>query len=328
MKIGFTYDLRADYLAQGYSDIQTAEFDREDTIDEIENALLQLGHKVERIGSCKSLIDQLAAGHRWDLVFNICEGMYGFSREGQVPAILEAYQIPYTFADALCMSVSLHKGLTKAILSSNGLPTPKSFLIKTDDDLSQVNLKYPVFAKPVAQGTSKGIDAASKIDSQDALQKTCQQILQQFNEPVLVEEFLPGREFTVGILGTSPNAFALGTLEIVMLEGADQDVYSYRNKEECESLVDYRWVDAKTDSVVACAEVLAVKAWELLNGRDAGRVDLRCNSAGVPEIIEVNPLAGLHPTHSDLPMLATAVGMEYLELIRRIVESAAQRVRQ
>ncbi len=326
MRIGFTFDLRADYLAQGYDEFQTAEFDRPETIAAIESALTQLGHQVERIGNCKSLVAHLARGDRWDLVFNICEGMFGFAREAQVPAILEAYEIPHTFADALSMSVCLHKSLTKAVLQSSGLPTPKSHLIETESQISEVHLPLPMFAKPVAQGTSKGVNAASRIGSYEELVSTCRGLLTQFREPVLVEEYLPGREFTVGILGTSSEAYALGTLEIVMRDGADKEVYSYRNKEECESLVEYRLVKSEEDSVVAESELLALQAWQVLSGRDAGRVDLRCNAAGNPEIIEVNPLAGLHPTHSDLPMLANALRIEYVDLIERIVASALVRV--
>ena len=326
MRIGFTFDLRADYLAEGYDEFQTAEFDRPDTIDAVERALTQLGHQVERIGNFKSLVSRLTRGDRWDLVFNICEGMFGFAREAQVPAILEAFEIPFTFADALSMSVCLHKALTKSVLTAAGLPTPRSYLIESESQISEVDLPLPMFAKPVAQGTSKGVDAASRISSYTELAPTCRGLLSQFREPVLVEEYLPGREFTVGILGTGSDAYALGTLEIVMRDGADQDVYSYRNKEDCESLVEYHLVSAAEDSVVKEAEELALRAWRVLSGRDAGRVDLRCNATGEPEIIEVNPLAGLHPTHSDLPMLATALGVEYIVLIQRIIDSALVRV--
>ena len=123
MKIGLTYDLRSDYLAAGYSEEETAEFDREDTIEAIENALSDLGHQPERIGHARRLVEALCQGHRWDLVFNIAEGMRGMGREAQVPAILDVYGIPYTFSDPLVMSLTLHKGMTKQILRDAGLPT-------------------------------------------------------------------------------------------------------------------------------------------------------------------------------------------------------------
>ncbi len=326
MNIGITYDLRSDYLEEGFSEEETAEFDRPDTIDAIESALLQLGHQVDRIGRGKSLIKRLAAGDRWDLVFNICEGMHGISREAQVPAMLDLYQIPYTFADPLVMSVCLQKDLTKTIIRSAEIPTPKSFLVRELLDLANCRLAFPVFAKPLAQGTSKGITQDSKVESIESLAEVCRDLLKSFGEPVLVEEFLPGREFTVGILRTDNDARVLGTLEITMREGADCEIYSYRNKEECESLVDYRLVFPNDDEQVRQAETLALRAWKSLGGRDAGRIDVRCDAAGHPQFIEANPLAGLHPTHSDLPMLAMSLGMSYLELISDIIESAKSRI--
>jgi D-alanine-D-alanine ligase len=125
-------------------------------------------------------------------------------------------------------------------------------------------------------------------------------------------------------LGTAEHARVLGTLEIILRENAEQSVYSYKNKEECEELVEYRLVQAKNDPLVAEAERIALASWRALGGRDGGRIDLRCDADSQPQFIEANPLAGLHPWHSDLPMLATAVS--YVELIREIVESAANRV--
>jgi D-alanine-D-alanine ligase len=143
---------------------------------------------------------------------------------------------------------------------------------------------------------------------------------------VIVETFLPGREFTVGITGTGAAAVVVATVEIVLLTGAEADAYSYVNKERCEELVEYRLVHAADDSQVAEAERFALAAWRILNCRDGGRVDLRCDAAGAPSFLEVNPLAGLHPEHSDLPILATKSGLSYAELIGRIVASAEPRV--
>jgi D-alanine-D-alanine ligase len=325
MYVGITYDLRDEYLAEGHGEEATAEFDRVETIDAIAAGLLELGHQVDRIGRARQLVRRLAAGDRWDLVFNICEGLKGMAREAQVPAILEVFDIPYTFADPLVMSLCLHKGLAKMVVERAGLPTPKSRLIESLEDLDQLALSYPLFAKPVGEGTGKGITPASRISSRAELVDVCQQLLLQYRQPVLVEEFLPGREFTVGILGTGSRAAVLGTLEIILLRDAEPGVYSYVNKERCEELVEYRLV-RPDDPQVRLAEETTLAAWRALGGRDAGRLDLRCDAAGVPQFMEANPLAGMHPSHSDLPMLATAVGMPYVELVRRIVESARERV--
>lgn len=326
MDIGLTYDLRDEYLAAGYNEEQTAEFDRADTIDSIEGALTQLGHSVDRIGHAKQLVSRVAGGDRWDLVFNICEGLHGLARESQVPSILEVYNIPCTFADPLVMSLCLHKGITKMVVGRAGVPTPRFHVVERLADLAKVDLRYPLFAKPVAEGTGKGVTPASRVTVNSRLLPVCRQLLDRFRQPVLLEEYLPGREFTVGLLGTGDSAEVLGTLEIILRPEAEEGVYSYVNKEKCEELVEYRLVRPEDDVEVQQAEQIALTAWRVLNCRDGGRIDLRSDASGLPQFLEANPLAGLHPQHSDLPMLATALGMSYVDLIGRIVDSAAQRV--
>jgi D-alanine-D-alanine ligase len=329
MRIGLTYDLRSAYLAEGYGEEDTAEFDREDTIDSLAAAIEAAGHVVDRIGWAPALVQRLAVGERWDLVFNICEGLRGLGREAQVPAILDVYGIPYTFADPLTASVALHKEWTKQIVRAAGLPTADSLLVASESDAAALRaslpLSFPLLAKPVGEGTGKGVSPDSVVHDVDALVGVTRRLLARYAQPVLVERFLPGREFTVGLLGTGSDARVLGTLEILLGADAERDVYSYLNKEECESRVAYPFVPP-TDPVVADAEHIALSAWRALGCRDAGRVDLRCDASGQPMFIEVNPLAGLHPKHSDLPMLATAIGMSYEQLIAGIIDSAARRI--
>jgi len=244
-----------------------------------------------------------------------------------VPALLDVYDIPCTFSDPLRMALCLHKGMTKAVVREAGVPTPASALVETPDDLGRVALRYPLFAKPVAEGTGKGVTPASRVADAGALREVCGQLLARYCQPVLVEEFLPGREFTVGLVGSGEEAAVLGTLEIVLRPTAEPGIYSYVNKEFSEELVDYPLVRATEDEEVRRAEEVALRAWRALGCRDAGRIDLRSDAAGRPHFLEVNPLAGLHPQHSDLPMLCTALGMAYVELIDRIVRSAATRCR-
>lgn len=325
VRIGLTYDLRSEYLAMGYSPEETAEFDRDDTITSIATALRVLGHEADRIGHLRQLVQRLAAGDTWDLVFNICEGLSGPAREAQVPALLEAWNIPCTFSDSLMLAVCLHKGLTKMLVAQAGLPTARFHLVESPKDISAVSLPYPLFAKPVSEGTGKGVSAASVITSPAQLEDVCRDLLQRFSQPVLVETYLPGREFTVGILGSGDEARILGTLEVRLLDAAEPGAYSYVNKERCEELVQYQLASSADDPEAAAVENLALSAWRVLKGRDAGRIDIRSDASGIPHFIESNPLAGLHPEHSDLPIIATAVGMEYIELIRAIVDSAATR---
>lgn len=326
LTIGLTYDLRPEYLAAGYGEEETAEFDRPETVEALAATLQQLGHAVDRIGNVHQLVRRLASGDRWDVVFNICEGLHGRARESQVPALLDAYEIAYTFSDPLITAVCLDKRMTKLIVRDAGVPTPRFVLVEQLSDVSSVDLTYPLFTKPVAEGTGKGVTAASKVLDASQLLANCRDLLQRFRQPVLVEEFLPGREFTTGLLGTGAAARVLGTLEIVLLPKADAEVYSYTNKEFCEDRVEYRLVTPSDDPVVAEVEALALTAWRALGCRDGGRMDLRCDGRGRPQFVEVNPLAGLHPQHSDLPMLATAVGMEFGELLAHIVASAACRI--
>jgi D-alanine-D-alanine ligase len=323
LKVGLTYDLRDDYLKEGYSQEEIAEFDFPGTIDALEKVIHDIGYQPDRIGNIKSLVRRLAAGDRWDLVFNITEGLYGFGREAQVPAILDAYNIPYTFSDPLGQALTLHKGMTKHVVRDLGIPTPAFAVVESAEDLSRVNLPYPLFAKPIAEGTGKGITSVSKIANQQELYDVCLNILQNFKQPVLVETYLPGREFTVGILGSGNEARALGALEIVLNPDAEKNAYSYENKERCEELVQYILVN---DEEAKRAMDTALKVWRALNLKDAGRVDLRSDTAGVPNFMEVNSLAGLNPVHSDLPILCTQLGISYHELINLIIESALKRV--
>ncbi len=323
MRVGITYDLRADYLAAGYGEEETAEFDRPDTIAAIENAIRTLGHQPECIGNLQALVGRLAAGARWDLVFNIAEGLHGYGREAVIPALLEAYAIPCTFSDPLVMALTLHKGVAKRVIRDQGILTPAFVVAEDGAALARIDLPFPLFVKPVSEGTGKGVTTASKVGTQYELMAVGLELITKFKQPVLVESFLPGREFTVGILGSGSAARVMGAMEIILLPNSDPEVYSYRNKEICEEVVEYRLVD---DPCAQAAMATALAAYLALNCLDGGRVDLRCDGAGHPHFIEVNPLAGLHPEHSDLCILATKVGMPYQELIATIIASAMARV--
>jgi len=328
MHIGLTYDLRSEYLSQGYTEDETAEFDREDTIAALENALHILGHTTDRIGNARQLIKRLAGGDQWDLVFNIAEGLNGIGREAQVPAILDAYAIPYTFSDPLVMSLALHKGMTKRVIRDAGLPTSAFMTVERPEDVTAVAFDPPFFIKPAAEGTGKGISPASIVRRQKDLRAACERLLSRYRQPVLVERFLAGREFTVGIVGSGPAAEILGTIEVHLLPNAEPDVYSYSNKEKCEDRVEYRLVRADAEPLIAEVEAIALQAWRVLGCRDGGRIDLRCDENGRPQFMEVNPLAGLHPQHSDLPIICSQRGIPYTQLIAWIIASAEPRVRQ
>jgi len=324
MTVGLTYDLREDYLKQGFTLEETAEFDRSDTIEAIEKAVQIAGFSTDRIGNVKELCYQLVNGKRWDIVFNICEGFYGIGREAQVPALLDAWNIPYVFSDPLVMSLTLHKGMTKAVIRDTGIPTADFWIVQEPSDIDNVKIPYPLFVKPVAEGTGKGITAKSVVNSLSELEERCHYLLSAFNQPVLVEKFLSGREFTVGITGTGKDAESIGLMEVILKQNAEQNVYSYFNKEEYKTVVDYQLAEEK---IAKSCEEVALNSWKVLGCQDGGRVDLRCDEKGIPNFIEVNPLAGLHPINSDLPILAGKNGIQYNELISRIMKSAIKKVK-
>ena len=322
MYIGLTYDLRSDYLKLGFSEEETAEFDKESTVEDIERALRSLGHETERIGHVKELAARLVHGQRWDLVFNICEGMHGIGREAQVPAILDAYNIPYTFSDPLVLSLTLHKGMTKRVIRDAGIPTPEFSIVSSPADIELVVLPYPLFVKPNAEGSGKGIALNSKVMNKQELIETCSYLWKTIQGALLVETHLPGREFTAGVLGTGKEAFSVGCMEVNFNTRAKDTIYSYEMKTNFEDYMTYSLPEKEIEKKVCD---LAVNAWRVLECRDGGRIDIRLDGVGIPNFIEVNPLAGLNEQTSDLPILARMNGYDYLFIMKTIIDSAMNR---
>jgi D-alanine-D-alanine ligase len=320
MQIGLTYDLKSYYLAKGFSREEVAELDCEETIDAIASALERHGHDVERIGCLEQLMQVLLQGKRWNLVFNIAEGLYGIAREAQIPGLLDAYQIPHPFSSTEVLAVALDKSLTNAVMKSYQVPVADFRVVRQEQDIAKVNLSFPLFVKPVAEGTSKGITARSVIHNQQELAIRCLELLGEFHQPVLVETYLPGREFTVGLLGSGEDAQVLGVMEVRLHGAAETQGYTFENKQQYEDRVSYHLVD---EPEVA---QLALKAWSALHCLDAGRVDVRMDAQGKPVFLEVNPLAGLNPNYSDLCILCKLIGLPYDELINSIIQSCLKRL--
>jgi len=322
LSIGLTYDLRSEYLKAGYTEEETAELDSETTVAAIESALISLNHSVERIGGIKSLTAFLASGKRWDLVFNIAEGLHGVSREAQVPALLDAYEIPYTFSHPLTLCAALNKPTAKRLARGHGIRTADFCVIENPEDISGINIPYPLFCKPANEGSSKGVGAYSFVQDKEQLNKTVTALLEKFRQPVLIEEYLPGKETTVGILGTGFGARVLGVMEICF-NAPSGEGYSYDNKINYLEKIQYRAADKKTADECGA---LALNVWRALDCRDAGRVDVKYDRKGKPAFIEINPLAGLNPEYSDLPILCGLINMPYGALIEEILNSAAKRI--
>ena len=321
MKVGLTYDLRSWYIDRGYSMDETAEFDKQETVDALENSLKLMGHETEPIGNTFQLVEALAAGKRWDIVFNIAEGLYGDGRESVVPAILDQYKIPYVFSGPVIMGLSLNKHLAKLVAASAGVPVSPGYLVTELNDLKKCNLTYPLFVKPVSEGTGKGITENSLVHFPIELEKMVRWILDEFHQPALVEEYLPGREFTVGIVGYGEEAKAIGGMEVMTINNLP---YSVEVKENYQNYCSYKPLDS--DIADECKSV-ALCAWKALDAVDAGRIDIKADRNGRICFIEANPLAGLNPVHSDLPILARMYGIEYQTLLEMIMKAALKRIK-
>lgn len=321
MKVGLTFDLRSWYTDRGYSMDETAEFDKQETVDALDNSLKKMGHETEAIGNTFQLIEALASGKRWDMVFNIAEGLYGDGRESVVPAILDQYKIPYVFSGPVIMGLSLNKHLAKLVVSGAGVPVSPGLMISQPKDLDKVNLVYPLFVKPVSEGTGKGITRKSLVNTASELEFMVTWILREFRQPALVEEYLPGREFTVGVVGYGEEAKIIGGMEVIC---ADNLPYSVEVKENYQNYCKYKPLD---EDIAGECKTVALGAWRALNAVDAGRIDLKADRNGRICFIEANPLAGLNPVHSDLPILSRMYGIEYQNLMEMIMYEAIRRIK-
>jgi D-alanine-D-alanine ligase len=232
LSIGLCYDSKEEYLAAGHSKLEVAEFDDEGVIAGLEETLTGLGHRVERVGRGQALAARLLAGKRWDLIFNVAEGLRGRARESQVPALCELFDQPYTFSDPVTCGLTLDKSLAKRVVRDAGLPTPGFIVVRSLADIESGLNGSPMFVKPLAEGSSKGVSAHSIVNNRKQLLKTCTRLLPDFPDGLLVEELLPGREVTVGVVGNAPRARVVAVMEVVWNERSEVDAYTQLNKDE------------------------------------------------------------------------------------------------
>lgn len=320
--IGLCYDQKEDYQAAGFSPEAVMEFDDEETVAGIADTLASLGHRVERVGRGVELARRLVAGERWDLLFNIAEGVAGRSREAQVPALAEMFGQPYTFADPLTCALTLDKAMAKRVVRDAGLPTAEFAVAADPTALEAVDLPFPLFIKPVAEGSSKGVTGQSLVISHEHLRSAGTALLERFGQPVLVERYLPGREVTVGIVGNGSGARVLAVMEVTIAAGDEGHAYTAVNKKEWQERVRYRLVE---DGLAEQAGRLALAAYHVLGCRDAARIDLRSDATGQLNFLEANPLPGLNKDWSDLPLMVRLAGGTFQELVAAIVEAACRR---
>jgi D-alanine-D-alanine ligase len=335
VRLGITYNLKPDAPPVVGEPIDAyEEFDSEETVDAIDRALRGLGHDVERLGAGPSLFDALGRrdkSQRLDGVFNFAEGIGGRGRESQVPALLEMLGIPNTGSDPVALALALDKGLAKIFAAAQGIPTAPFVLVGTDEVLPPVELVYPLFAKPVAEGSSMGIRGNSICRDEAELRERVGQLQHDYHQPVLIEEFLPGEEYTVGVVGNGAGAEVVGLMEVLPRDAGGDFVYSLEVKRDYLNRVRYVMTDElmssgrATPARIDAVRGLALSVHRAFGCRDVSRVDIRCDRAGRPSFIEVNPLPGLNPVHSDLVIIARGHGWTYDALIGRIISAAIDR---
>lgn len=325
LRIGITYNLKKDFLSNEKLPTDFAEeFDTEETIDAIKNVLENDGHKVFKLGGDNGLFERLR-DISVDIVFNIAEGSKGRNREAHIPAILEFMDIPYTGSDPLTLSLTLDKSMAKRVVASEGIPTPKFKKIYRFEDLEGLDLKYPLFIKLCYEGSSKGIRLDSKVIDRSALEEKVRWLLKDYGPPILIEEFVKGPEFTVGVIGNDPPAI-LGVMQIEIKGFLPEDaIYSLEVKREWEDRVCYHCPPPITNDLLERIKEVALGAYRVLECRDVSRVDIRVGEDGIPYFLEINPLPGLSPIYGDLPIMAKKMGWNYEELIRTILNNALKR---
>ena len=325
--VGITYDLKTDW--QGGKDDPvdaTAELDGHRTIECIKAALESAGHKVVLIGGARQLISRQAKnGLKVDIVFNISEGFKGRNRESQVPALLDLYDIPFVGADALSLGVTLDKVMAKKCFIAEGIPTARYFKATTEDDLTQLNtIGFPLFVKTLHEGTSKGITQSSRVENLEQLKVQVEHICRNYKQPALVEEFIKGTEFTVGVIGNSqPKAMPVVQYAMAGQTFLGNEFYSYRHV--AEKLVEHICPARIDDRLARRLQELAVRVYKAVDCRDFGRVDFRVDEAGNPYVLEINPLPNLSPDDVFV-LFGRVVGMSYNQIINKIMDEALERL--
>lgn len=320
-----------------------AEFDRKETIQEICNAIASDGHKSYFLPADSNLPFALR-DLRPDICFNIAEGLGGDAREAQVPALLEMLRIPYTASRVLANAIALDKTMTKRIWRERGLPIAEfQEFVHGSEPLSPM-LRYPLFAKPAREGTGMGVDEKAVINTPKELRQRVSWIIREYKQPALVEEYLPGREFTIGVLGRedgilfsrrpdyyrSDGFHRFNTLEVDARQSVTPGIYGHTAKTLTNE-------DAGVPGFICPANVtkqlgeklhrLAIAAHKAIGAVDVSRVDMRMDSLGQPKLIEINTLPGLTPGFSDLCVIANSEGITYRDLILEILYLGASRFR-
>jgi len=327
MRIGLAYDLKiAVPLDKAGPEDALEEYDSKETVELIAAALTAAGHSVVMLGGGGEFLDNIRR-EPVDIVFNIAEGRGNSrSRESQVPGVLEMLGIPYTGSDAHCLTVCLDKPLAKKLVAAEGVATPQWQLITDEEDLGKIaweQFPFPAIVKPAYEGSSKGIRLSSVVENREQLIKEVSRLLEDYRQPVMVEEFISGDEVTVGIIGNAPPRL-VGMMRVVPRKKEGHFIYSLEVKRDYLNLVDYECPPKLADEINERIALASLKVFKCLSCRDFARVDFRVSPDGVPYFLEINPLPGLG-SYSDLVIMALKLGWTHQGLIQAVLEAALKR---
>ncbi len=309
-----------------------AEWDTWDTINAVKGAI-ECFNNVNLIEADQNAYLRLME-IKPDIVFNIAEGFNGVSREAQIPALLDMLGIPYTGSDPLTLATCLDKARTKEILSYYKIPNARFVIADSPAEVTNLNLKFPLMVKPVSEGSGKGIFTTSFVENRKDLIREVERITFEYRQSALIEEFLPGREFTAAVMGNGPEAEVLPVVEINYQEFPDDfiPIYSYEAKwilDTKENPLDVFHCPAEiSPELEEAIKYNVLRTYNTLRCRDWSRIDLRLDDRGVPNIIEVNPLPGILPNpeeNSCYPKAARTAGINYNDMINKVLFAAAKR---
>lgn len=321
IKVGVIYNLKRDQVSLARD--QEAEFDSQSTVDALCQAIRENGFDAIPLEARPELPSQLKG---IDVAFNIAEGRKGRYRESQIPALLELLDIPFTGSEAGSLAVCHDKGLAKRLVAQAGVATARFQVVNSEREPLHKELRFPLFVKPVAEGSSKGVALRSVVTDPQELPKVVEETVKRYSQPALIEEFLPGREFTVGVLG-GPKLRVLPIMEISFKGQEDHPIYSFENKQGEDAQVSFQ-VPARLEAAFQKRlEKAAKTAFVALGCRDVARLDFRLDGEGEINFIECNPLPGLTPNFSDLCVIGQAAGLGYTELVGQILAPAVRRYR-
>lgn len=328
LTVGLMFNLgKYDPLEEGEPPDAHAELDSEHTVKAIAAALASAGHQVVLIEGDEDAYPKLRE-LRPDMVFNICEGLQGESRESQIPAMLEMLGIPYTGSGVLALALSLDKVAAKKMLLYHGVPTPTFRTIDPGQPVEWEGLSFPLFVKPANEGSSMGIGPESKVNNPAELIDRVRYVHEMYRQAALVEEFVDGREFTVGLVGNeNPTIFPIIEINYNLVPDEHGNIYSYQFKKEWDADEYYLCPAPIDEATELLLKKTALASFRALGCVDVARVDIRLGTDGVPYVLEVNALPGLSPGFSDLCRQAEKAGLTYEELVNSILEAALERHR-